>query len=58
MSALVAHVVPLVFQHFGHAGADDGAGDGQEVAHVPGFRDVFSGHFGTHGQTWSFRHDI
>lgn len=54
MSALVAHVIPLVFQHFGHTGADDRAGDGQEVAHVPGFRDVLSGHLGTHGQTWSF----
>lgn len=43
MSALVTHVVPLVLQHFGHAGADDGAGDGQEVAHVPGFGDVVSG---------------
>lgn len=51
VSALVAHVVPLVFENFGHAGADDRARDRQEVAHVPGFRDVLSGHLGTHGQT-------
>lgn len=57
MPALVAHIVPLVFQHFGHAGADDRAGDGQEVAHVSGFRDVLPGHLGTHGQTWRFRHN-
>lgn len=54
--ALVAHVVPLILQHFGHTGADDCACDGQEVTHIAGFRDVLSGHLRTHRQTWSFRH--